>query len=95
MAIKGKQIIQTGIAAQSEELLQTLLSAVQDGICFLSPDCDILYQNPAMRFWYGAEERKEAGKCHALYHGRTAPLRKLLDAKSKAVPQNGREGSPV
>ena len=38
MAIKGKQIIQTGIAAQSEELLQTLLSVVQDGICFLSPD---------------------------------------------------------
>ena len=70
-------------AAQSEELLQTLLSVVQDGICFLSPDCDILYQNPAMRFWYGAEERKEAGKCYALYHGRTAPCENCPMQKAK------------
>ncbi len=83
MTIREKQIIQKGIAAQSEELLRTLLSVVQDGICFLSPEHDILYQNPAMRFWYGSEDRKDAGKCYALYHGRSAPCESCPMQKAK------------
>ncbi len=73
MAIKGSRGTQNTAAAQTEALLQTLLTVVQDGICFLSPEYDILYQNPAMQYWYGTQDQKNTGKCYALYHGRSVP----------------------
>lgn len=73
IAIKEAQSIQNIATAQTDALLQALLSVVQDGICFLSPEYDILYQNPAMQYWYGTQEQKSTGKCYALYHGRNAP----------------------
>ena len=54
-------------------LLTTLLSVVQDGICFLSPELEVLYQNPAMQYWYETSEKSYGEKCHALYHGRSTP----------------------
>lgn len=54
-------------------LLTTLLSVVQDGICFLSPELEVLYQNPAMQYWYETLEKSYGEKCYALYHGRSTP----------------------
>lgn len=54
-------------------LLTTLLSVVQDGICFLSPELEVLYQNPAMQYWYETSEKSYGEKCYALYHGRSTP----------------------
>ncbi len=73
MTIDKNQFTQIGDAAQDQDLLHAVLSVVQDGICFLSPEYDIRYQNPAMHYWYGTQGQKSTGKCYALYHGRTAP----------------------
>ncbi len=37
------------IDTNNQAILSTLLSLVQDGICFLSPELEVLYQNPAMQ----------------------------------------------
>lgn len=58
---------------QNQIILSTLLAVVQDGICFLSPELEVLYQNPAMQYWYESAENSCRVKCYALYHGRTAP----------------------
>ena len=54
-------------------ILSTLLSLVQDGICFLSPELEVLYQNPAMQYWYESAKEPRGEKCYTLYQGRTAP----------------------
>ena len=55
------------------QILSTLMAVVQDGICFLSPELDVLYQNPAMRFWYECASDSPKAKCYAVFHGKTAP----------------------
>lgn len=58
---------------QDQIILSTLLAVVQDGICFLSPELEVLYQNPAMQYWYESPEDSCGIKCYTLYQGRTAP----------------------
>ena len=58
---------------QESELLSALLAVVQDGICLLSSELDLILQNPAMQYWYGMDSASPAGKCYSLYHGRSAP----------------------
>ena len=45
----------------------------QDGISFLSPELEVLYQNPAMQYWYESAKEPCGEKCYTLYQGRTAP----------------------
>lgn len=52
-------------------LLQSVLAVVQDGICFLSKDFEVIYANPAMRFWYETKGDLKSKKCYELYHGRS------------------------
>lgn len=54
-------------------ILSSLLSLVRDGICFLSPELDVLYQNPAMQYWYESVREPCREKCYVLYQDRTAP----------------------
>ena len=54
-------------------IVSTLLSLVQDGICFLSPELEVLYQNPAMQYWYESAKEPCGKKCYSLYQGRTTP----------------------
>ncbi len=75
MTIREKQIIQKGIAAQSEELLQTLLSVVQDGICFLSPEYDILYQNPVDKPAFGLGRKRVCLRSETLENKRFMPAK--------------------
>ena len=51
-----------------DELLQIVLTVVQDGICFLSTDLDVLYLNPAMRYWYGGKQNAIGEKCYVKFH---------------------------
>ncbi|WP_077609868.1 helix-turn-helix transcriptional regulator [Clostridium sp. Marseille-P2415] len=57
---------------KENELLQIILNLVQDGICILNSDLDILYANSTMEFWYNVKNM-EGSKCYATYHGRTEP----------------------
>jgi len=75
-------ILQNGSISRNIELLQAVLSVVQDGICFISPDYDILFQNTAMQYWYGTEGQTEGGKCYTLYHGRSTPCENCPMQKS-------------
>lgn len=75
---------------QKQKILSTLLSVVQDGISFLSPTLDVLYQNPAMQYWYETGDEENMGKCYALYQGRTSPcencpaLRAMCSGKTES-----------
>jgi hypothetical protein len=51
-------------------ILSTLLSLVQDGICFLLPELEVLYQNPAMQYWYERAKEPRGEKCYTLYQNR-------------------------
>ncbi|MBR4091454.1 MAG: PAS domain-containing protein [Mogibacterium sp.] len=53
-----------------DRLFQLVLSVVQDGICLLSADYDVLYANPAMRFWYEINECSAGRKCYEIFHKR-------------------------
>ena len=53
-----------------DKLLQLVLSVVQDGICFISRDLEVLYANPAMRFWYEMNENTAGRKCFKVFHDR-------------------------
>ncbi len=64
-----------------DQLLQSILTLVQDGICFLSTEMEVLYANPAMRFWYG-ESHAIGKKCYEVYHGRKEPCEKCPVLKS-------------
>lgn len=65
-----------------DHLLQSILTLVQDGICFLSKDLDVLYANPAMRFWYELDDGLIARKCYETYHRRTEPCENCPAIKS-------------
>ncbi len=71
----------------SNELLQAVLTIVQDGICLLSADLDVLYANYAMREWFNSGNSFLGEKCYSVFHDRKAPcigcpvLRSMLTKK--------------
>ena len=73
------------------QLLQTILTVMQEGICLLSTDMDILYANPAMRYWYELTPGPVWRKCYEAYHGRTTPcagcpaLRAIASSQSETA----------
>lgn len=81
----------------SDNFLETVINAIQDGISVLDKDMTILRVNPAMRVWYGRGNAAgiEGRKCFEVYHGRNEPcrpcpsLRSLHDGRlhCEAVPK--------
>ncbi|MCR5023213.1 MAG: LuxR C-terminal-related transcriptional regulator [Lachnospiraceae bacterium] len=69
-------------------ILSTLLSIVQDGICFLSPDLEVLYHNPAMEYWYDTSGRPDMGKCYKIYHGRKEPCEECPALRAMRTGKN-------
>ena len=57
--------------APSSELLAVLLDIIQDGLCIIDPQMDLIYANTAMQFWYGKDRSEK--KCYARYHQRKEP----------------------
>ncbi len=70
-----------------EQVIISLLTVVQDGICFLSKDLDILYGNPAMRYWYELKKNKGKSKCYEAYHNRKTPCEGCPVLKSLETKQ--------
>lgn len=73
------------------ELLTTILTVVQDGICIISPELDIFYQNPAMQFWYETQNSTTPMKCYSLYHGRTSPCKNCPALRAMKSGQTEKE----
>ncbi len=57
----------------SDGLLTSLLTLVQDGICFLDKDLNIIYINPTILCWYPDYVPTKGRKCYAVYHHRSEP----------------------
>ncbi len=57
------------VADLGNELLQTILAVMQDGICILDRDLNIVYANPAMACWFPGGDDMVGSKCYASYHG--------------------------
>jgi PAS domain S-box-containing protein len=53
--------------------LETVLNAIQDGLCVLSPDLAILKVNDAMRSMYADRGEPEGRHCYEIYRGLDAP----------------------
>jgi PAS domain S-box-containing protein len=58
---------------QNERFLENVLNSIQDGICVLDSDLNILRVNDAMRMWYSHMLPLEGKKCYYAYHGRSEP----------------------
>lgn len=59
--------------ALDNNLLQIVLSVIQDGVCILGIDLDILYSNIALKSWYKEKGNGLGHKCYELYHDRNEP----------------------
>lgn len=57
--------------AQSEAFLATVFDSIQDGICVLDRDMNIVKVNRTMEKWYASEAPLAGKKCFEAYHGRT------------------------
>jgi Response regulator containing a CheY-like receiver domain and an HTH DNA-binding domain len=61
------------VKSLGNELLQTILNVVQDGICIIDRDLDIIYANPAMACWFPVNKGVIGTKCHQSYHQLPCP----------------------
>ena len=66
----------------NHDMLQMVLSVIQDGVCFISRDLHILYSNMALKMWYGYENEEIGEKCYKAYHFRTEPCEECAVQKS-------------
>ncbi len=53
----------------SRQFLDTVLSAVSDGVCVLSPDMTVVSVNRALRALYSRQGDMVGRKCHEVFHG--------------------------
>lgn len=54
-------------------LLQIILAVIQDGVCILDKDLNIIYLNPTMCHWYPEFNIKDKKKCYNVFHGFKEP----------------------
>jgi len=79
---------------QSEQFLQNIFDAIQDGILVLDKDLNIIRVNRALQERFGGPAAKIHKKCYAAYQNRTSPCpwcsaQETLDtgeARSRIVP---------
>ncbi len=57
----------------SQQFLQNIFEAIQDGISVLDTDLRILSVNPTMQRWYAHAVPLEGKLCYHAYHGRSEP----------------------
>ena len=72
------------------ELTAVLLDIIQDGLCIVDRQMNLVYSNLAMQYWYGSTESSER-KCYARYHRRKDPCENCpaLRAFDLETPQTG------
>lgn len=62
-----------GALREKESFLRTILNTIQDGICVLDTDFNILQVNRSMENWYERESSLIGKKCYQAYHNRQSP----------------------
>lgn len=73
-------------SVMNNQLLQIILSIVQDGVCIITPDFRIIYSNTALKSWYGYKEEEIGKACYQMYHNlkepcKDCPVQKALVSK--------------
>jgi PAS domain S-box-containing protein len=58
---------------EKEFFLEAVLAGVQDGVCLLSPEMEILTVNRALRTMYASRGELVGQCCHEAYHGLSSP----------------------
>ena len=89
------------IDSLEDDLLQTILAIIQDGICILDNKLSIIYSNPAMNCWYSDVIDIKGRKCFEVYHKKTTPckvcpVRKAFESKNpetEIVPYHSKDNS--
>lgn len=59
--------------AAKEQFLRNIFSSIQDGLCVLDRDFNILSVNQAMEKWYSSALPLEGKKCYEAFHNRSEP----------------------
>jgi len=59
--------------AEKEQFLRNIFMSLQDGLCVLDRDYNIISVNQVMEQWYGASRPLVGKKCYQAYHGRSEP----------------------
>jgi DNA-binding CsgD family transcriptional regulator len=55
------------------DLLQMILAVIQDGVCILDTDLNIIYANPTICCWYPGLNVTQRQKCYQVFHGLSYP----------------------
>lgn len=59
--------------AEKEQFLRNIFMSIQDGLCVLDKNFNILGANPAVEKWFGLAQPPEGQKCYQAFYGRTEP----------------------
>ncbi len=78
---------------RSEEFLEHIFNAIQDGISVLDTDLNIVMVNWAMEKWYGGEPLV-GRKCYEAYHNRTTPCESCPTRRAIELKRVEREVVP-
>ena len=89
--------------AKGEHFQASLFASIQDGICIVGNDLQILKVNPALEKWFAHALPLEGKKCYEAFWGRIEPCevcssRRTLetgDAAEEIIPKLGAEGKAV
>ncbi|MFX1345339.1 MAG: PAS domain S-box protein [Promethearchaeota archaeon] len=66
---------------QNEKFLSNVFSSIQDGICIIDKDYNIIKINPTMEQWYPHMRPIQGKKCYQVYQHRKKPCEDCLCAK--------------
>jgi len=69
----AKRKLAEAAVRKHEQFLETVLDSIQDGICVLNNDLEIVLVNDIMRKWFAHMLPLEGKKCYEVYHGRSQP----------------------
>ncbi len=74
-----------------DSLLNVILDIIQDGLCIVDLDYNLIYSNVAMRYWYGGNDKKQSGKCYERFHGISHPCKGCPSQRAivSGTPQSG------
>ncbi len=82
------------ILKESESFLDNVFSCMQDGLCVIDSDMNILRVNPVMEKMYPHEVPMKGKKCYKVYHGYSAPCKPCPSLESLRTGKMAQEAIP-
>ncbi|EKO40536.1 MAG: PAS domain S-box [Solidesulfovibrio magneticus str. Maddingley MBC34] len=70
---------------EKEFFLDAVLAGVQDGVCLLSPEMEVLAVNRSLRGMYASRGEIVGQRCHEVYHGLSAPCQDCPSLRAMAT----------